>query len=191
MHLWREMGLAAAVSLLAGWALPWPAPVDLFSRLTGGLVMSLPFQAGYAIASMAGKRAPAWFHAGAGLLLLAWTEWAAPGAFTGAAGGPALRALLLAGGPILALAALALAGRAETGRRRAAAAALFLWGVGILGTRLVLMALVPGPVRPAAAQVLGWVGGAYGVGRLAWALLQPMAVDLWFRPRRESGNPIA
>lgn len=179
LHLLRELALTFIMALLAAFVLPWPVTTDPYSRFIGTLIMVLPFQAGYAVASLAGKRAPPWLllvlaAAVLGLTVPAMMNEPLPGQW----GGIPLGAAVLAAG--LALALLA-ALRVKGGRLRAAAGALWLFAAGFPGTRALLIPLVPAISAAEAAAVLTSVGGTYTLLRLVWAIVQPMPVDPWFR----------
>lgn len=182
--------------LLAG-AAAWPLGVAVGlsggpSAVLSGVLFALPFQAGYALAALAGRRAPAWLMGLVGLAGWLGSFW--PVLSRGTllalqAGLPGISRLFLpmAALPLflLLLAVLLL----PRGRRlRAAAATLFLWSVPFTLVRWGLAQLMPVRIE-AVMQVLAGVGAAYLTLRLLLALVWPLPVDQYFLRPEAEGNP--
>ncbi|MCG0238608.1 MAG: hypothetical protein L6E13_04980 [Firmicutes bacterium] len=184
MVLVREL-----ILLLAAAVSTWPLALALGLRGSPGAVLSgllfvPPFQAGYALAALVGKRAPAPVL---GLLGLAgwlgsfWPVLSRGTLLALRAGLPDISRLMLpmAAAPVV-LALLAGAALPRGRGLRGAAAALFLWSVPFTGVRWALAELMPAAAAPV-LQVMGGVGAVYLTLRVLAALAWPLSVDQPFQ----------
>lgn len=157
----RELLLTLLSGASAGLAFGTGAGQGFAHTLVNGMVMVLPFQAGYAIAGLAAVRARPWHLAVLGALGLA--------------------AVLAAGlaSPVLALLPLALATAAGLRLRhwRGAAAAVYLWCVPLWAMTVLLGQLSGG-------ANLAPLGAVYMTARVLLAIAAPLRTDPWFLPAR-------
>lgn len=176
VHLVREFVLVLACGALGLWVPSWlGGPGPRLAFFTTGMLVALPFQALYAVALLAVKRAPAWLVG-----LLGAVAWAAslPPALRG---GGWLAWLPAAAPPLLALlAGIRLAPAAGAGRR-AAAGALYGWAVPHAAGGAALLALVAGAPDLTRRFLLA-VGALYLTLRVAAGILRPLQGDPWFLP---------
>ncbi len=176
MHLVRELLLLLVCGVMGLWApglLGGPGPQVAF--FLTGVMLALPFQAGYAVALLAARRAPVWL---VGLLGIgAWGVLVAP---VWVAGSAAPRLTLVQAAVPVILAAVAAALRPGRDRRlQAAAGAMYAWAFTRWTVGWVLLRLASGAAEQN-RQLLLLVGSLYLTLRVLAALVWPMQGDFWF-----------